>query len=688
MSEEKPESNPLAPLAAIFGVLIVIGLILDHFRAFAIALLAVAIGIALFYLWKLNKLFANPFARSQKLTAQLQTPAAPVPAQVIPFPGTNLQATPSVFHPEQVIPPEPFAGMIEHGRFADEAADLMFRKNNASEIAAIETKTWQEVGRIFKGFIPEGTEPGGSIELIDMMTNVPDAISALVQPFFTDDIKRLKIFRETRDQIHQNWDEAAEGKLTKAQLERGKRLTPKDFKGSPREMVEQYLANTSLEKLFYDKVAYNFPDKYRFRHQFAVGASGTGKTTFLSSQIVKDLERVERGEASLFVMDSQNELIRHMAHFKQFAPGGSLYGKLIYIEPDPDYPPSLNILNFDKQREQQASGKNRAALAQSTYETIKFFIEAVVRTDTSGFMDGILRYVLRAVALIPNATMFEFADMLDPDGYLKRQKHFGALSDQDRQFLTQRMKDFGPSLLAVRNRLGGFLSDPEFNAMFSQPRSKFDLFDELKEPKVILINTLEGVLGSAKEPFGRFFIAKLLQASEQRSLILDGEEKLPVFAYIDEAQDYLKQEHRFQELQQKARKQNISLTIATHDFGDFDAPVQRALKAVAIQTWGVEEGVWNVSLDSKPPFVLRPPDINFKRMDKMTDGQFDAILRDMRKRYCTPRGEIDNPPPTSPTPTPPATPTTPASLNAQQRRAQRKKGNPQPEKGGWERGVK
>ena len=39
------------------------------------------------------------------------------------------------------------------------------------------------------------------------------------------------------------------------------------------------------------------------RHEFLVGASRSGKTTFLISQILEDLERVERGECSVIVMD-------------------------------------------------------------------------------------------------------------------------------------------------------------------------------------------------------------------------------------------------------------------------------------------------------------------------------------------------------------------------------------------------
>jgi hypothetical protein len=409
-----------------------------------------------------------------------------------------------------------------------------------------------------------------------------------------------------------------------------------------------------LKELFRKTVSYGFTDEQRFRHQFIVASSGSGKTTLLSAQIHADLQRVVKGEASLFVMDSQDQLIPDIANLADFAPGGSLHGKLIYIEYDPDHPLSLNIFDFNKELMASLTSRERVTLQRGTEEMITFFMQSLVRAETSGFMDAILKTVLRAVMLIPDATVLTFKDFLSKDGFAKHEKYLQPLSDVDRRFLTADMFDgsYGASLGAVRARLSAFTSDDLFLSMFTNPRNRFDLFKLLQEPKVILINTVEGMLKSAKEPFGRFFIAKLLQATEER-MFVPRDKRLPVFVYIDEAQDYIKHDEHIRDLTEKARKQNISLTVATHEIQDFDETVRNALKKVAIQFWpSANYPKWMVSVTGKPPVELTVPPIDFQNYSRMSKAQFQAIRADMHTRFSVPPEEKPTPPPAPSSPQP------------------------------------
>lgn len=412
-------------------------------------------------------------------------------------------------------------------------------------------------------------------------------------------------------------------------------------------VVQQLLAGTPFyyhADLFMPrgekKVPFVIDPAHRFRHQFVVGATGSGKTTFLSAQIKEDLKAVWRDEASLFVMDSQNELIPSIAALKEFGPGGPMEGKLIYLEPDPEYPLALNIFDFNKERIAGLSPRDRVTLMRGTEEMVSFFLESLVRAETSGFMDAIIKYALRATALVPNATVFTFKDFLYKDGFKKYEHYLGALSENDRRFLTSDMFDgsYGASLGAMRSRFAAFTADELFNQMFSQPHNKFDLFKELQSSKVILVNTMGGMLKDAAEPFGRFFIAKLLQATEERMLIRGGR-KVPVYAYIDEAQDYIKDERNIRELIEKARKQNVSLTIATHEIEDLDTTVANALLKAAIQCRGREWPLWSISVLGGEPVNVLVPDVNFAKMPAVTSDQYQAMVADMRARYSCGKSE-------------------------------------------------
>jgi hypothetical protein len=398
-------------------------------------------------------------------------------------------------------------------------------------------------------------------------------------------------------------------------------------------------------------------DATRFRHQWIIGDTGAGKTTFISSMIESDLRRVAAGEASLFVMDSQNELIPDIANLKLFAPGQPLEGKLIYLEPDADYPLRLNIFDFDKERLKGLNSNQRAMLARGSEEMILFFVRSLVRADVSGHMETILKYAFRAVELIPDATVFTLSELLRKGGFAKYRDQLYALDEDDKRFLSEDMftGEFSASLGGMRARLAALTADKIFKAMFSQPRNTFDLFNELQSSKVILINTKKALLRGATEPFGRFFIAKLLQATEERMVIGRGA-RLPVFAYIDEASDYISEEENIAELIDKARKQKVGLIIANQRQEHIKSSnVLDALSRVAIKAVGQaaarqnEPPNWTLTISGGGPISVSVPNVQFQDQLRMSPEEYSEMLGDMRRRFSTtsvpsktPSGAEDN----------------------------------------------
>ncbi len=78
--------------------------------------------------------------------------------------------------------------------------------------------------------------------------------------------------------------------------------------------------------------------------------------------------------------------------------------------------------------------------------------------------------------------------------------------------------------------------------------------------KVILINTAKDLLKQqGTEVFGRFFLALIGQAAQERATLAD---KKPVYCYIDEAQDYIAADSNFTVILEQARKQKIGMIVA------------------------------------------------------------------------------------------------------------------------------
>lgn len=95
-------------------------------------------------------------------------------------------------------------------------------------------------------------------------------------------------------------------------------------------------------------------------------------------------------------------------------------------------------------------------------------------------------------------------------------------------------------------RLWAVLGNRTFLRMFSAPRSKVDVSEEINTPgKVVLINAEKGLLKEeGTELFGRFFLALINQAAAQRST-LAREQRLPCFVYVDECHNYIRNDPKF-----------------------------------------------------------------------------------------------------------------------------------------------
>jgi hypothetical protein len=389
------------------------------------------------------------------------------------------------------------------------------------------------------------------------------------------------------------------------------------------------------------RVPYNpFSGDLRFRGQFIVGNPGTGKTNYLSVLINRDLNLVAADEASVLVMDSQNELVPDIARLSRFGPGGDLEGRLIYLEVNPEWPLALNIFDNDPKRFAHLPDEDKDVLLAGTQEMVSFFINAVAKADLSGHMETVLEHIVPAVMSIRGATVFTLQDLVadDQGGYERLKHRMEGLEEEEHEWLRRRLysKEYVATLGAIRTRLDGLSANRIFRRMFRHPRSKFDLFRELQSSKVILINTKKAVLKKATEPFGRFFIAKLLQASEERMLIDRGRRR-PVYCYIDEASDYIANEENIRELLDKGRKQLVSLNIAVQREDQITSEtVLSALRHAAVQTRLSTKGFADFTLPGQPPRTVAVQEMRFDREPRMNDMDFGALRQKMRDFYCTP----------------------------------------------------
>jgi hypothetical protein len=516
-----------------------------------------------------------------------------------------------------------------------------------------------------------------SVSLIDVCANPGEAIERTMATMFDDDVVQAGLFSQVRKHFEDNLARA--NGLTPHEAARATRTirTPTTSRThSPRELVSDFLSGTPFPALFLSNVPFPIADSVRFAHQWILAPQGAGKTQAIQFQFLSDLPKVASGEASIIVMDSQGDLIRNIAGLKCFAEGEALENKLVLIEPDPEHPLALNIFDMGKERLDQYSVRDRERLTNSTLELLTYVIGGLSETEMTPKQQTLFRYVLRACMQIPDATIHTFAELLS--GSTKYQPYIDQLEGPAKLFFETQFNDtqFKQTKQEVAWRLMYLLENPTFERMFSNPRSKLDLYTELQSSKVILINTDKDLLKDKRtEMFGRFFIAMLLQSAQERAA-LQRENRLPVFCYIDECHDYIANDTNITTLLDQARKMNIGLVLANQRCAQVSPAVLDALCNVSIKMARAlsdsDAHTLARNMQTTPDFLATQPECAFatsvrgvtqhavslqvpffelEGLPRMAPDEEQFLRREMRKKYCVS--------PQLASPEPPQTPETP-----------------------------
>ena len=206
---------------------------------------------------------------------------------------------------------------------------------------------------------------------------------------------------------------------------------------------------------------------------------------------------------------------------------------------------------------------------------------------------------------------------------------------------------------------------------------------EMNAGKVILINTAKDLLKeSGTEIFGRFFIALIAQAAQERA-ILSHHERTPTMVYIDEAADYF--DRNIGIILSTARKYNVGMVLAHQYMGQLTPALQDAFAANTsikfaggvsakdartlagqmycepslIEAQGKGSFAAHIRGTTKQAVPLQFPFGLLEALPQMSHSERQALQEKMRRDYAnhysnlsTENEEVDEPPtdPNEPTP--------------------------------------
>ena len=475
-----------------------------------------------------------------------------------------LQLGQAIFEAEGLspdIPPPPaLCNTLEGGRYRDQLARLgQVRHDRGMALKALEI-----ISRSLAPIAHAAPPLAGDVlvEVTQFLDPLGETVEAMAAPYFED--TPYALFRPLQDQLDANLHATSRS---------GQPTFPREYKGD--DLIETYLKGTPLRDAFRFRSPFSIPDDRRFEHLHMVAGSGHGKTQTLQYLIAQDLPQVVQGERSVVVIDSQGDLINTILQHADLPPE-----RIVLIDPeDIAWPVSLNLFSVGQERLAGYDALEQERLTNSIIELYDFVLGSLLGSGMTAKQSVVFRYVTRLMFHIEGATIHTLRDLLEPDGSARFAEDIAKLDGTARRFFETEFddKEFATTKTQVLRRLYGILENQTFERMFSNPETKFDMFQELNTGKLILINTAKSLLKEqGTQVFGRFFVALIAQAAQERATLPD-RDRLPAHVYVDEAQDYF--DANLGVILSQARKYRVGMAMAHQYLGQLTQGLQEAFEA-------------------------------------------------------------------------------------------------------------
>jgi hypothetical protein len=457
------------------------------------------------------------------------------------------------------------------------------------------------IGNLSGAVIQSAPSAHSSPLTVPLICAIPDPngfVEGIIEIFRNEEYPKHNVFVALTQVLYENLCTASgippEGKSTKPLV------WPRAAEMSPLELVDTYLAGTPLHALLLSPYPFALPDEQRFAGYWVIAPQGMGKTTLLHDLIIEDIKK----DASIILMDSKGDLIEPYLGLNAISHRRVIIG--------PDNPIGINPLDIPR------SDINKAV------DNLEYLFASLLDFKLTAAQSMLLKAVLRSlVTAFPKPTLGTFQDIMS-DGPKKYAEYIRNLEPDLQNFFKNEF--FSENIKARRqevlHRLRLLLDNDLLCSMLMASSSTFDLGAAMDQGAFIIINNSRGRLGNkGAEFFGRFFIAQVLAAAQQRSFRRDRDKK-PVYFYIDECHTVVAQDERVTDVLHECRSQKIGLILAHQETTQVSENVLSALQNCAVRFAHPDEEA------RKLAGTLR---MGAKALQSMHRGQFAAYVRGLSK---------------------------------------------------------
>ena len=303
-----------------------------------------------------------------------------------------------------------------------------------------------------------------------------------------------------------------------------------------------------------------WPDAFRNRHCYLLGATRMGKSTLLLNMMLQDLQ-AGRG---LCLIDPHGDLARDV--LERVPP--ERQEDVLYLDfSDREHPVAMGLLEANDEWEKRLLTSDLLSI-----------LHRLFASSWGDRLEHILRHVLLTLLSQPpenKHTLRDIRPLLSHKGY--REEVLKHVTDPDLlAFWQGEFPGYSSSTFApLYNKLGLLLSSPLVRNIVAQKESRLDLSEVMQGKKVLLVNLGAGLIGDDNAHFLGALLVSKLQIAAMSSLRYNSQDRTPFTLYVDEFQHFVVSS--FEKILSEAGKAGLSLVMANQFLEQLNSHLQSAI---------------------------------------------------------------------------------------------------------------
>lgn len=419
-------------------------------------------------------------------------------------------------------------------------------------------------------------------------------------------------------------------------------------------------------------------EKDRRLHTYIVGGTGSGKSEFIKSLLLDQLQRLN---VAIILVDPKGDLALQVGQFKENAKPDRA-NRLVYLDPYLDPYQTFVINPFDLPDD--ITHQNYEQYVDiTTQELTKTFglIFKEINSDFTMQMSTVLEPCIATILRKPDGDLWDLQRFMD-DNLNADLVELGRKTPNvaHRYFFETNFfsKDYAVSKRGVYTRLQHLLNSPTFATLVTG-KSTVNLRRAVNERKLIVLSLAKGDMGTKISTYFGKIVLSLLQVMALQRNRIPVHERVPTHLYVDEFQNYITP--TIAEILTESRKYGLYLTLAHQTVGqNMETDLNRDIlgntnvkiigrsshhnwlamsKEMGISTGELSSiknpGEFYATIGNNTPFKINAPKNSLGDKNAMSKEAWDSIVVEQLEKYYTKRRKKELPKPPTPYDEPPAT---------------------------------